>query len=100
MESDDLVTVFRLSAGGVDEMEVETVRGLLESNGIGTVLVGDQPLPNLAEEIRVSREDAERAEQLIAEALAAGPAAADEAEAEEEKIEAEAEEKMDEEAQK
>ena len=87
MESDDLVTVFRLSVGGTDEMEVETVRGLLESNGIETVLVGDQPLPNLAEEIRVSRENAERARALIAEALSAGPAGADEAEAESEKQE-------------
>jgi len=80
-----LVTVFRLSAGGTDEMEVETVRGLLEANGIETVLVGDSPLPNLAEEIRVAAQDAERAQALIAEALAAGPAGADEAEAEGEK---------------
>lgn len=85
MASEDLVTVFRLSAGSTDEMEVETVRGLLESAGIETVLVGDQPLPNLAEEIRVGSDDAERAQQLIAEALAAGPAGADEAEAESEK---------------
>ena len=85
MASEDLVTVFRLSAGSTDEMEVETVRGLLESAGIETVLVGDQPLPNLAEEIRVASDDAERAQQIIAEALAAGPAGADEAEAESEK---------------
>jgi len=85
MESDDLVTVFRLPAGGTDEMEVETVQGLLESNGIETVLVGDQPMPNLAEEIRVSGADEARARQLIAEALAAGSAAADEAETESEK---------------
>jgi hypothetical protein len=80
-----LVTVFRLSAGGTDEMEVETVRGLLEANGIETVLVGDSPLPNLAEEIRVAKQDAERAQAIIAEALTAGPAGADEAEAEGEK---------------
>ena len=35
-------------------MEVITVQQLLESNGIDTVLVGDSPLPNLAEEIRVA----------------------------------------------
>ena len=81
----DLVTVFRLSAGGTDEMEVETVQALLESNGIETVLIGDSPLPNLAEEIRVAQKDAERAQALIAEALAAGPAGAAEAEAESEK---------------
>jgi hypothetical protein len=78
----DLVTVFRLAEGGIEEMEVIAVRQLLESNGIRTVVVGDSPLPNLAEEIRVSREDAERAQQLIADALAAGPEGADEAEAE------------------
>lgn len=85
MASDDLITVFRLSAGGTEEMEVATVRALLESHGIETVMVGDQPMPNLAEEIRVSSQDAERARQLIADALEAGPAGADEAEAESEK---------------
>ena len=80
-----LVTVFRLAGGGIDEMEVMTVQQLLESNGIETVLVGDSPLPNLAEEIRVAEEDAERAQQLIADALAAGPAGAAEAEAESER---------------
>jgi hypothetical protein len=80
-----LVTVFRLAGGGTEEMEVLTVRQLLESNGIDTVLVGDSPLPNLAEEIRVAEEDAELAKQLIADALAAGPAGAAEAEAETER---------------
>jgi hypothetical protein len=80
--SGDLVTVFRLAEGGIEEMEVLTVQQLLESNGIETVLVGDRPLPNFAEEIRVRREDAERARQLIADALAAGPEAAEEAERE------------------
>ena len=85
--SDDLemVTVFRLPVGGIEEMEVLTVQQLLESNGIKTMLVGDSPLPNFAEEIRVVSGDAERALQLIADALAAGPDGADEAEAESEK---------------
>ena len=80
-----LVTVFSLAGGDTNEMEVMTVRQLLESHGIDTVLVGDNPLPNLAEEIRVAEEDAERAQQLIADALAAGPAGAAEAEAESER---------------
>ena len=80
-----LVTVFRLAGGGIEEMEVLTVRQLLESNGIDTVLVGDSPLPNLAEEIRVAEEDAERARLLIADALSAGPTGAAEAEAESER---------------
>jgi hypothetical protein len=78
----DLVTVFRFAVGATSEMEVITVRQLLESNGIATVLVGDSPLPNLAEEIRVAKQDAPRAERLIADALAAGSAGAAEAEAE------------------
>jgi hypothetical protein len=62
-------------------MEALTVRQMLESNGIETVLVGDSPLPTFAEEVRVASEDAERAKTLIAAALAAGPAGAAEAEA-------------------
>jgi len=78
----DLVTVFQCAEGGIEEMEVLMVQQLLESNGIKTVLIGDSPLPNFAEEIRVAAEDAGRARGLIAEALAAGPAGAAEAEAE------------------
>jgi hypothetical protein len=84
MEQPGLVTVFRLAAGGIEEMEVLTVQRLLESNGIATVLVGDNPLPNLAEEIRVAADDADRARQLIAEALSVGPDGADEAELDQE----------------
>jgi hypothetical protein len=76
----DLVTVFRLGEGGIEEMEVITVQQLLESNGIKTVLIGDSPLPNFAEEIRVARADLDAARQIIADALAAGPAGAEEAE--------------------
>jgi hypothetical protein len=81
----DLVTVFTSGGGSVEDSEVVLIQQLLESNGIGTVRVGDSPLPNFAEEIRVTTEDAARARQLIAEALAAGPAGAAEAEAESEK---------------
>ena len=79
------VTVFRRAGGGTDEMEVMTVQQLLEASGIQTMLAGDSPLPSLAEEIRVAEEDADRARQLIADALAAGPAGAAEAEAESER---------------
>jgi len=81
-EPDDssLVTVFQQAEGGIEETEVLTVQRLLEANGIATVLVGDSPLPNLGEEIRVDANDAERARQLIAEALAVGSEGAEEAE--------------------
>jgi len=82
---DDLVTVFSMAEGGTNEMEVVTVQQLLESSGIPTVLVGDSPLPNFSEEIRVAKGDAERAEQIIADALAMGPKGASEAEAESER---------------
>jgi len=77
----DLVTVFRRGAGSTSEMEALAVRNLLEANGISTVLVGDAPLPNLAEEVRVASDCAEEARRLIAEALASGPQAAEAAEA-------------------
>jgi hypothetical protein len=79
-ESLDMVTVFR-SAGTAAELEALEVQGLLESNGIATVLVGDSRFPNFPEEIRVAKEDAERALAILAEAQALGPQAADEAEA-------------------
>ena len=75
-----LVTVFQTAEGGIEETEVLTVQQLLESNGIATVLVGDSPLPNLGEEIRVASEDADRARQLIADALVVGAEGAEEAE--------------------
>jgi hypothetical protein len=80
----DLVTVFQTAGGGVEETEVITVQQLLEANGIATVLIGDSPLPNLGEEIRVASEDADRARQLIADALAVGPEGAEVAELEKE----------------
>lgn len=77
--------VFESAGGSIEDSEVLMVQQLLESNGISTILVGDNPLPNFAEAIRVSAQDAERARQLIADALSAGPAGAAEAEAESEK---------------
>lgn len=79
-EESELVTVFQTAEGTTEGAEVMTVQQLLESNGIATVLIGDSPLPNFSEEIRVDAEDAERARQLIADALAVGAAGAEEAE--------------------
>jgi hypothetical protein len=76
----DLVTVFR-SAGVSGEMEAMAIKGMLESNGVEAVLVGDARLPNLPEEVRVPKDHATHAKRLIADALAAGAAGADEAEA-------------------
>lgn len=75
----DLVTVFE-SAGASSEMEALQVQAMLESNGIEAVLIGDTRFPNIPEAVRVAKEDASRAQQLISDALAAGPAGALEAE--------------------
>jgi hypothetical protein len=75
----DVVTVFE-GAGSTSEMEALQVQALLQSNGIEAVLMGDSRLPNLPESVKVAREDAERAQQLITDARAAGPAGALEAE--------------------
>ena len=65
-------------------MEATGIKNVLESNGIASVLVGDSVLPNLAFDVRVARDQVERARQLIAEAETVGRAAADEAELESE----------------
>jgi hypothetical protein len=79
----DLVTVFE-GAGTNNEMEAMSVQALLEANGIQAVIIGDAVLPNLEEDVRVPRQDLDRAQKIIADALAAGPAAALEAEMESE----------------
>jgi hypothetical protein len=77
----DLETVFHVEgSGGLAEMQALNVKNLLESNGIGAVLVGDSVLPNLPFEIRVAREQADLARRLIADAEESGPIGADEVE--------------------
>jgi ketopantoate hydroxymethyltransferase len=82
MSSSDLVTVFRSEANPTAEIEAISVKNLLESNGIDALLVGDSVLPNLAFAVKVPTQEANRAEQLIADAEQTGPAAADAAELE------------------
>jgi len=67
----DLVTVFR---GEGAELEAMGIKSLLESNGIAAVLVGDSVLPNFPFEVRVARDKADSARQVIAEAQPAEPA--------------------------
>jgi hypothetical protein len=75
-----MATVFR-SSGFSAEMEADTVKEVLESNGVHAIVTGLDVLPGAHEVvIQVSERQQERAEQLIAEALAAGPEAAEEAE--------------------
>jgi hypothetical protein len=76
----DLETI----AGAATEMEANSLKNFLGSNGIAAVLVGDSVLPYLPFEVRVARNQAARARQLIADAETIGPAAAEEAELESE----------------
>lgn len=76
----DLETI----ASAVTEMEATSMKSFLESKDIAAVLVGDSVLPNLAFEVRVARDQAEHARQLLADAEIIGPAAAEQAELESE----------------
>jgi hypothetical protein len=75
-----MATVFQ-SSGVTAEMEADTVKEVLESNGVPAIVTGLDVLPGAHEvTVQVAAERQEEAERLIAEALAAGPAAAEEAE--------------------
>jgi len=64
----DLETIFHAEGGTTSEMEAQNIKNLLEFNGITAVLVGDSVLPNLPFEVRVARDQAALARQLIEEA--------------------------------
>lgn len=75
----DLVTLFS-SANHDAEMEANAIHGVLEANGIMSLVVGAPQLHSLAFQVQVPRANIEEAERVLAEAKAAGPAAAVEAE--------------------
>jgi len=79
----DMVPVYESS--NVDaEMEGDVIRGLLDSNGIPSLLIRPGPLP-LRFQVMVPLGKLVEAERLIEDAQVGGPAAADAAEAESEK---------------
>ena len=63
------------------EVEADVIRGLLDSNGIPSLVRGAPQYPPLGFQVLVPRGKVREAQRLIAEALAAGPEAAAEAEA-------------------
>lgn len=76
----DMVSLFDSST--VDaEMEADVIRGLLDANGIPSVVKRAFGYPNLGFQVLVPRGKVREAQQLVAEAQAAGPEAANEAEA-------------------
>ena len=58
------------------EVEADMIRGVLDSGGIPSLLVGGPEFPNLGFQVMVPRGKVMEAQRLIAEAQAAGPAAA------------------------
>jgi len=76
----DMVTLYTSLA--VDaEMEADVIHGLLESNGLPSMVVRAPQYPALGYEVQVPRAHLEEAKRVIAEAESAGPEAAAEAEA-------------------
>ena len=75
----DLVTLYE-GVGTTAELEAISIRGVLESAGIASVLSGTPAIPNLPFGVKVPREMLEQARAAIEEARTAGPAAAEEAE--------------------
>jgi hypothetical protein len=76
----DMVTLFRSSSHDA-EMEAMQIHGVMEANGISSIVVGTSALPVLEFEVQVPRENLEEAQRILAEAEAAGPEGAAEAEA-------------------
>lgn len=76
----DLETIYH-GDGTLAEMESLDVKNVLEASGIAAVVVGNSVLPTMSFEVKVARDQAEHAREVIQEAQAAGPKAAEEAEA-------------------
>lgn len=67
----DLVTVFVSDAHNA-EMEALAVRGVLEANGIPSMVVGATPYPNLPFEVRVPKAVRDEAERILNECRTPG----------------------------
>lgn len=75
----DMVTLFS-SLNHDAEMEANAIHGVLEANGIPSMVVGAPQIPSLEFQVQVPQSRIEEAERVLAEAREAGPAAAVEAE--------------------
>src|SRR5262249_28647734 len=76
----DMVSLY-VSQGVDAEMEADVIHGILESNGVPSIVMRATGVPVFGFEVQVPRAQLEEAKRLIAEAEAAGPEAAAEAEA-------------------
>src|SRR6266436_1828483 len=69
----DMVTLFS-SANHDAEMEANAIHGVLEANGITSLVVGASQIPSLEFQVQVPRAHLEEAERVLAEAKEGGPA--------------------------
>ena len=76
----DLETIFH-GDGSLAEVESTEIKNVLEANGVAAVVIGNSVLPTMSFEVRVARDQVERAREIVNEAQAAGPKAAEDAEA-------------------
>ncbi len=76
----DAETVFRASSGPTAEFEAMSVKSVLEASGIAAIIMGDSVLPNLSFEVKVAKDQTERALEVIRQAEAVGAQAAEEEE--------------------
>lgn len=75
----DMVVLFS-SSNHDAEMEAHAIHGLLEANGISSIVVGTPQIPSLEFQVQVPRMRLEEAEKVLAIARETGPSAAVEAE--------------------
>ena len=86
VENPDALDMVTLPGGSfANESEADVVRGLLEANGIPSLVILAPELPALGFEIKVPRGRVIEAAGLLAQAEAAGPQGAAEAESESER---------------
>ena len=74
--------IFHSEGSTTAEFEANEIKKLLEASNIAAIIIGDSVLPNLPFEVRVSKENADRARQLINDYVEGGPEAAEQAERE------------------
>jgi hypothetical protein len=80
----DMVALYR-SQGTDARMHADMIHGILESNGVYSIVAGIV-YPPVACEVKVARADLQKAQQLVQEARASGPKAAEEGEAASEEV--------------
>lgn len=71
--------IFHAEGSTTAEFESTAIKNLLEANNIAAIIVGDTVLPNMPFEVRVAKENGDRARQLIEDYGQGGAEAAEQA---------------------